>query len=217
MKKRTVILLIIVYLLLIFTLPLLISVLYQIGNKNAIIETVYSPSDMLNYIITVIGLTISIVALFLALFQFVPRIKAARLTSFNAADTPHEVLRVYNEGTGAITIDGIGLSSISRKKTDTIKINAMKFSFGGKKRSKRLYMTFVAQMDNELPKRIESREYYDFVLGNTGHLQEKFLKFAAELKKEGYKAEKAAYYISISSRKDIIYRSKTDDMYMCSQ
>ena len=54
-----------------FLLPFGIDFIYDVGETHPIFYTRYSASDILSYVATVIGLTVSIIAIILSLMNYI--------------------------------------------------------------------------------------------------------------------------------------------------
>lgn len=178
------------------TLPFIIEALYKIGETHPFIHTFYAPTDILNYIITIVGLLISFVALYFSLLQFFPTIKVKRWSVIGDDNKICEVIEIANIGANAITVQNIGLCSVHKKK-----------------RQRRM-RSALSDWPQGLPMRIDNGNSYRFVLGDEQLIKKKITEFADDLKSNGFNNKKVAYYISLSTGATIIYRSKSDEIFL---
>lgn len=96
MKKKYIIILIVLGVICLL-LPFAIDFIYDIGETHTIIYTRYSASDILSYVATVIGLTISVIAIILSLKNNEVHIKIKHSHTFTKDDKEAIYYEIIND------------------------------------------------------------------------------------------------------------------------
>lgn len=104
------------FLLICLLLPSTIDRLYDIGETNPIIVTPYTRSDMLSYAAAVIGLIISMIALFVAQSNEDPKFSVSHARTVNSNDESAVYIQVFNESNFDCHVMSIGLSNTSHNR-----------------------------------------------------------------------------------------------------
>ena len=182
---------------LVLILPFFVEWLYDIGLSHPVIFTKYTQSEVLNYIATIIGLIVSIIALYFSLFQFAPQLEMKRLSIFCLDNqSPFEALRITNKGTLPVNIVGINLCSSK-------KVNGRRMMFSS------------LSWPEGLPQKIDAGDSFDFSLGDQKCLESIIAEFSKALQADGYENNRVIFSIVLATGQHIIYRSKSDEIYNC--
>lgn len=193
MMKRKLILLYSLFILGVILLPFTVNFIYTIGTIYPVICLPYSNSEMLSYTITVLSITISMAALFVALLQNDIKVRIKRNIAVFENECK-EVLVIYNDNPFPITVTEVGLIS------------------GNKINKKRLKMVFNPNY-SKIPKQIESYSKYE-ILFEAIEFSDKIKKWGIELKINKYKNKKIIFYAILANGKFLEKREKADENYL---
>lgn len=187
-----------VFMLLAILLPFIIAGLYDIGDEYPIIILPYSEGELLSYAITVFGLAISLIALFIALQQNEIKVSIKRtIVVIEGDDSYKEALCITNDNDFPITITSVGLISSDKVKKKALRcdLNPVKYN---------------------LPVEVKAYSSKSILFSN-----EKFYnmlrEWANNLKVKGYKTHQVFFCITLSNGRTVKFHSKSDDLWLNSE
>lgn len=97
---------IIIFLAIAIGLPCFVGVLIR--------QTQYTAGDIIGYIATILGISISLIALYLSVLQYIPRLKIERIVNLydigSYSTTNYTYMKVTNMGAASVIVTGINIS-----------------------------------------------------------------------------------------------------------
>lgn len=192
-KKRAFACAAIIFLLFVLLIPFIVSTLYEIGKTYPTIIWPFSPGEMLTYCVTVLGVAISLCALFVALSANDPKVKIERVVCRSSEGPYKEGISVINESQNEIVISEVGLISPR-------KINGH-----------RLLMGFGPA--GQCPKRIAPFGVERFEYEQSDFAQ-KIAQFKETLEQRHSPMTEVIYFVKLANGYRIEYKSKSDRAFI---
>lgn len=191
--KYKMLLCLLIFTVLVLFLPFAIAGVYHIGERYPIIILPYSEGEVLSYAITVSGLAISIVALFIALQQNEIKVSLKRTLIFiDGDDSYKEAICITNNNGFSITINSIGMIS-----SDKIEGKPL--------------LCYFNPVKYKLP--IEIKEYSsEYILFSSTDFNLALKNWKKELEEKGYKTRSVIFQIKLANGKILKMHSKSDDI-----